>query len=153
VTAAPIRDVPLPGAGTKHAELVAFRVSEHDPRLLSLPNICSRGAKHEKAFDLQILVVGPEVEVKPVLGLLTVGDMGEQEPGKAICGWSDLELVRVVVDDHPPEGFSPPVPEYHRVPCIDNRLLPFEAHDAIVETTREAGRTTFASDGSSESAP
>jgi hypothetical protein len=111
IGAASAAKVALPGAGPENAELVAFRVSEHDPRRFSLPNIGSRGAKHEKSFDLQISVVGPEVEVKPVLGLLPVGDMGEQEPGKAICGWSDLELVRVIVDDNPPESFSPPVPE------------------------------------------
>jgi hypothetical protein len=140
------RDVRLPGP--EYAELVTFRVGEHDPRLLSLPNVRSRGAKHQKSFDLHISVVGPEVEMKPVLRLLALGDGNEQEARKAIRGWSDLELVRVVVDDHPPESVSPPAPKYKRVSCIDNRLLPLEGHDAIVDTTREAGCTTSASEGS-----
>jgi hypothetical protein len=74
-----------------------------------LPDIRSRGTKQEKSFDLQISVLGAEVEVQPVLGLLAVGDLGEEEPWKAIYGGPDLELVRVVVDDDPPESFSPPV--------------------------------------------
>jgi hypothetical protein len=126
--------MPLCSAGPEYAELVAFRISKHNPRLLSLPDVHSRRAEHEQSFDLHISVVGPEVEVKPVLGLLTLGNTSEQKAGKAIRGWSDLELVRVVVDDNPPESFSPPVPQYDRVPCIHNRLLPLETHDAIVET-------------------
>jgi hypothetical protein len=65
-----------------------------------------------------------------------LGDTHGQEPRKTICSGSDLELIGVVVDDNPAERLSPPVAERARVPCVDDRLLPLEAHDSIVETGR-----------------
>jgi hypothetical protein len=56
--------------------------------------------------------------------------------GKAILGGTDLKLVGVVVDDYPAERFSPPLPERARVACIDDRLLPDQGHNLIVEAER-----------------
>ena len=120
----------LGSAGAEHAELVALRVSKDDPRLLGLTNVRPRGAKREKSSDLRISVVGSEVEVKPVLRLLALRNRNEQEAGKAIHSWPDLELFRVVVDHDPPERLSPPPPQCERVECVDDRLLPLQAHDA-----------------------
>jgi hypothetical protein len=45
---------------------------------------------------------------------------------------------RVVVDDDPPERLSSPVAERAGVACVDNRLLPFEAHGLIAERCAHA---------------
>ena len=50
-----------------------------------------------------------------------------------VRGWSDLELVGVVVHDYPPESLSPPESEGTRVARINDRLLPLEAHEPIVK--------------------
>jgi len=47
---------------------------------------------------------------------------------------SNFELVGVVADDYPAERLLPPPPEASRMPCIDDCLLPLEAHEAIIET-------------------
>ena len=74
--------------------------------------------------------------MKSVLGGLLIWDRHEQEAGKAILGGTDLKLVGVVVDDYPAERFSPPLPERARVACIDDRLLPDQGHNLIVEAER-----------------
>ena len=74
--------------------------------------------------------------MKSVLGVLLFWDRHEQEAGKAILGGTDLKLVGVVVDDYPAERFSPPLPERARVACIDDRLLPDQGHNLIVEAER-----------------
>ena len=52
------------GQGAEDAELVAFRVGEHDPRLVALADVGTGGAEVEQAGDGGIPVDGPEVEVQ-----------------------------------------------------------------------------------------
>lgn len=60
-------------------------------------------------------------------------DGDEEESRQTIRSGSNLELVGVVADDYSAERRLPPHPEAARIPCIDDCLLPLEAHEAIVE--------------------
>ena len=124
----------LRGARSEYAELVSLRVGENNPRLLALPDVRSRGAKRNQPFDLNVSVVWPEVEVQPILDRLRLRDGDEEESRQTIHSGSNLELVGVVVDDHPAERFPPPPPEAARISCTDDCLFPLEAHESIVET-------------------
>ena len=119
---------------SEHTELVALRIGEHDPRLLALSDVRSRRAERKQPLDLDVSVVWPEVEVQPILDRLRLRDLDEEESRQAIRSGSNLELVGIVVDDHPAERLPPPPPEAARMPCIDDCLFPLEAHESIVET-------------------
>jgi hypothetical protein len=129
----------LRSARFEHAELVSLGVGEHNPRLLALPDVHSGGTQPTESLYFGVSVVWPEVEVQPILDRLLRGDTHEQEPRKTISSWSDLELLGVVVDDNPAERLSPPVAERAWVSCVNDHLLPLEAHDSIVETARSGG--------------
>ena len=127
---------PNPGsarARSEYTELIAFGIGEHNPRPLALSDVRSRGAERKQPFDLNVSVVWPEVEVQPILDRLRLRDGEEEESRQTIRSGSNLELVGVVVDDYPAERLPPPPPEAARVPCIDDCLLPLEAHESIVE--------------------
>ena len=107
--------------------------AKNNPGLLALSNVRSRGSECEQSLDLGVSVVGSEVEVQAILRRLRLRDGHEKESRKPIRGGSDLELVGVVVHDNPAERVSPPESEGTRVARIDDRLLPLEAHNAIVD--------------------
>ena len=65
----------------EHTELVAFRVAQDDPCLLTLADVDASGAEVEEASHGRIPVVGPEVEVETVLERLRLRDAGEQQSG------------------------------------------------------------------------
>ena len=121
-------------ARSEHAELISLGIGEHDPRPLALSDVGRRGAKRKQPFDLNVSVVWPEVEVQPILDRLRLGDGDEEESRQTIRSGSNLELVGVVVDDYPTERIPPPPPEAVRIACIDDCLLPLEAHESIVGT-------------------
>ena len=73
-----------------------------------MADVDPRGSEVEQAVDLFGVVVRPEVEVKAVLGRLGLVDRNEEQSGKPVGRRSDLELLRVVVHDHPAERFPPP---------------------------------------------
>src|SRR4051812_49254615 len=123
-------------ARSEHAELIALRIGEHDPRMVALSQVRPRRAECKQPLDFDVSVVWPEVEVQAILDRLRLRDGGEEEPRQTIRGGSNLELVGVVADDDPTERLPPPPSEAARIACIDDRLLPLEAHDSIVETQR-----------------
>ena len=110
------------------AELVAFRVGEHDPRHVTLADVDSGGAVLEQPGDLGGLIVGAEVEMQSVLGRLVTGGAEEQDPGHLVGCGTDLEDGWIVVDDDPAECVSPPAPERSGVDRLDHDLFPFECH-------------------------
>jgi hypothetical protein len=120
-------------ARSKYTELIALGIGEHNPRPLALSDVRSRGAERKQPLDLNVSVVWPEVEVQPILNRLRLREGDEEESRQTIRSGSNLELVGVVADDYPAERLLPPPPEAARIPCIDDCLLPLEAHEAIVE--------------------
>ena len=120
-------------ARSEYAELVALRVRKNNPGLLALSYVRSRGSQREQSLDLGVSVVRSEVEVQAILRRLRLRDGHEKEPRNPIRGGSDLESVGVVVHDNRAERVSPPESEGTRVAPIDDRLLPLEAHEPIVE--------------------
>ncbi len=143
-------------ARSEYTELIALGIGEHDPRRpLALSDVRSRGAERKQPFDLNVSVVWPEVEVQPILDRLRLRDGDEEESRQTIRSGSNLELVGVVVEDYPAERLPPPPPEAARVPCIDDCLLPREAHESIVEaaepTCPETPARWRACDGNVES--
>ena len=103
-----------------------------------MPNVRSRGSEREQSVDLGISVVWAKVEVQPILGGLLLWNRHEQESRETIRSRSDLELIRIVVDDNPIERRSPPSPEGAGVACSDDRLFPLEGHWTSVEEPRPA---------------
>lgn len=127
-----------PSAGSvrsrpEYAELIALRVLKHNPGLLPLPNVRSRSSERKQSVDLGISVVWAKIEVQPVLGGLLFWNWYEQESRKTIRSRSDLELIRIVVDDNPIERRAPPSPKGAGVACFDDRLFPLEGHWMSVE--------------------
>src|SRR3954467_15068747 len=78
---------------TEHAELVALRIRQHHPLLVTLPYARVPRPQGEESGDLGLLVVGAEVEVQPVLQGLLLGHRCEQQPRKAVGGGPDLVVV------------------------------------------------------------
>src|SRR5207248_10608510 len=54
----------------EHAELIALRIGEHDPRLLTLSHVRSRRAECKQPLDLGVSVIWPEVEGQAILDRL-----------------------------------------------------------------------------------
>jgi hypothetical protein len=75
-----------------------------------LSYVGSYGSQREQSLDLGVSVVRPKVEVQPILERLLLWDGHEQESTKTIRSRSDLELIRISVDDNPTERLSPPTP-------------------------------------------
>lgn len=125
-------------ARSEDAELIALRIVQHNPGLLALPDVRSRGPQRKQPFDLNVSVVWPEVEVQPILHRLRLRDRDEEEPRQTIRSRSDLELVWVIVDNHPAQRVTPPPAEGAWVTRIHDRLLPLEAHASILETAQPA---------------
>ena len=95
----------------EYAELVAFGVGEYNPRLFTLTDVCSCRAERG-AVDLACSrsSVGSRGAADSWWTSFVLG-RHEQEARKAICNGTDLELVGVVVDDHPAKRLAPPAPE------------------------------------------
>jgi hypothetical protein len=92
-------------------------------------------SKSNKPFDLGILVIWPEVEVKPVLARLGLWHLNEQKSRKATLALSYLELVGLVVDHNPAERFLPPAAKRHGIFCVNVYLLPFKPHGLSISGT------------------
>jgi hypothetical protein len=139
-------------ARSEYAELVALRVAKNNPGLVALSYIRSRGSQREQSLDLGVSVVRSKVEMQPILRRLRLRHRYKKKSRKPIGGRSDLELRWVVVHDNPAERVSPPASEGTRVARINDRLLPLEAHESIVETAWPGGLSRAASGPGSQHA-
>jgi hypothetical protein len=116
----------------QHAELVALRVGEHYPGLLALSDVDPLRAEADEALDLRVTVIWAEVKVQPVLHYLSLRDSDEQQPRAPIGHRTDLELLGIVVHDHPAERVQPPAAEGSGIARVDDDLFPLDAHPESV---------------------
>jgi hypothetical protein len=89
---------------TEHAELVALGIGEDDPGFLALADVSMCGAEFEKTSHLAPLIVGAKVEMESVLDRLALRHSNEQQTRESVRLRSNLEVVWIVVDDHPAQG-------------------------------------------------
>ena len=68
----------------QNAELVALGVGQDHPGLVALPDVGTRRPELKQALDLALLIVGPKIDVEPVLGQLGLGAPGQREDRE--CG-------------------------------------------------------------------
>jgi hypothetical protein len=101
----------------------------------TLADIGVRRSKSNKPLDLGILVIWPEVQVKPIFARLGLWHRNEQKSRKAIFAWSYLELVGIVVDRDPAERFLPPAAKRYGIFRVNVYLLPLETHVLSIEGT------------------
>lgn len=127
---------PLMPSLAKDAELVAFGVGQHDPGTIPLADVYPPCAMSDQPSHLGVLVIGPEVEVQPALGLLALIEPDEVQPRHAIRLRADLELVSRGVDDNPAQGIGPPPPQGHWIQRVDDYLFPFQGHRENLDLPR-----------------
>jgi Transposase IS116/IS110/IS902 family len=101
----------LTSPSLQHAELVALRIRKHHPGHRSLPDVDATSTCSKESVDLGLLVVGPEVQVQPVLGLLRLRDLDKDQSGEPMRRGTDLELLCRVVQHNPAQGICPPSSE------------------------------------------
>src|SRR5262249_44486594 len=115
-------------SGLEDTKLVAFRISEDDPRLLALADVGAGGPEAKEAIHRGVPVVGPEVEVQTVLECLRFRNTSKQKSGQSVRCGPNLELLLIVVDDDPLQSGRPPASEPHRVGGVHDDLLPLQRH-------------------------
>ena len=79
-------------SGRQHIEFVALGVRKDHPGRGALPTIDATRSHAQDPFDLGLLVIGPEVKVKPDRGLLGFRDRHKDQPGQQVRRRTDLEL-------------------------------------------------------------
>jgi hypothetical protein len=67
------------GKWRENAELVSFRIGEHDPAHVPLPDLRTSRAEGEDALDLSLLILRAEVEVESILDDLAIRNLHEQD--------------------------------------------------------------------------
>jgi hypothetical protein len=120
-----------------------LRVCQHHPRGRALPNVCPASSRAEKPLDLSLLIERPEVQVKPVLGVLGFWYRDKDQPGQPVCRWTDLKFVRRVVNDDPAQRVCPPPPKATRVRGVYDDLLPFQVHRPTLRPGAVLGRVSL----------
>jgi hypothetical protein len=68
----------------KDTELIAFGICHDNPRSATLADVDTLRAMSLKASHLGVLVIRPEVEMRPALGLLALIEPDEFQPRQAI---------------------------------------------------------------------
>ena len=74
----------LRSASREHAELIALRIRQHNPGHRTLPDVDATGTYDQEPVNLDPLVRGTEVQVQPILGLLSRRDWCEDHAGQAV---------------------------------------------------------------------
>lgn len=97
-----------------------------------MPYIDPARTKPHETLDLDIAIVGPKIDVQPVLDGFGFGRQNEQQPGCLVGLWLNLERVWVVVHDDPTQCSAPPTSKVGWSDRANNHLLPREAHPANV---------------------
>ena len=116
------------------AELVAFRVCQHNPGLISLSDINTLRAMRNQPSHLGGLVIRSEVEMQSALSALALIKPHEIESRQPIRLGADLELVGGGVDDDPAKRVGPPLPQGRRIYRMNNYLFPLQRHSPRVLT-------------------
>jgi hypothetical protein len=119
-----------PNPSTKDAELIAFRVGEHHPGGVPLPDIGPPSTEGKETIDFCGLIDRTEVRMESVLACLLLPNRHEQQARHPIRRRPDLELIRGVAHDNPAQGLGPPSTQRGRIVSVDDDLLPNEIHVA-----------------------
>jgi hypothetical protein len=119
-----------PNPSTKDAELIAFRVGEHHPRRVTLPDSGPPSTEGKQAFDFCALIDRTEVGMESVLACLLLRNRHEQQARHSIRSRPDLELVLGIAHDNPAQRLGPPSTKRDRIVSVDDDLLPNEIHVA-----------------------
>ena len=64
----------------EHAELVSFRVDQHDPCHVTLSDIGADRAESLQPIDFRSLVLGTKVEMQAILRHLRLVEVNEEQP-------------------------------------------------------------------------
>jgi len=67
--------------GAEYAELVAFGIRKDDPWLLTLTYVNTRSSEGEHPLHLTILIIGPKIQMEPVLRSLRLRN-GDKEQSR-----------------------------------------------------------------------
>lgn len=128
----------LRGEWRQDAELVAFGVGQHRPsHIVTLADLRRPSPQTYQTIHRGRLVRGAQIEMKPVLCRLVIGDLDEQEVGGHVnfhtaVGWFDDRLVIVLVSDPPAQRFGPEASERRAVVRVDDKTLNAYAHGATI---------------------
>lgn len=125
------------GRRTQDAELVAFRVGEHDPRYGPLAHVRGPGTQTDQSLHLGIVgaVYGPQVEMQAILDRLAFGNSDKDKRRNAaspsdlfgqvsrlLLPSRDLDLSLLGAYDVIPKRRGPERRLRDRVAAIDNDL-------------------------------
>ena len=71
----------------QNAELVTFRICQHHPRNIALPNVNTGRSQCDESLHLGGLIVRTKIDMEAILALLGFVDWQEQDPGsRSGCG-------------------------------------------------------------------
>lgn len=131
------------------AEFVAFRISEHCPRLVaSLTDIDGSCPEGDEALDLRLAFAGADVEARveiemhPVLHNLLVGAGHEADADGSIVGRTDDDLPLAFGQDGPAEHLAPEPGQSGKIAGIDDDVVEGYRHSLILLHRCPAARTS-----------
>lgn len=138
-------------ASTKDAKLISLWIGKHHPTDVALTHADSLGAERDKPSYRGLLFIRPQVDMKPVLGALTLVDCDEKQPRPDLRIRPDLELLGGIMDDCPVQGSCPPAPKGLRIFGVYDDLFPRECHPGslgveVAKLDRSPGRASSVTD-------
>jgi hypothetical protein len=112
------------GKWSENAELVSFRIGEHDPADVALPDIRPSRAEGEDALDIRLLILRAEVEVEAILDDLVIRNLPEKDVRRDVdlaapLGWLDDVLLVALKGDAPSQNLRPEASEALAVGGVD----------------------------------
>jgi hypothetical protein len=122
--------VRLRASRAQHAELVALGIGQHDPAHVALTDVDPGGPELEDALDLLILIPVPraEVQVKPVLDGLGLGDGEEVDAGRRPIGRLERDDLAIFLGDLVAQDRGPELREPPGVRAVDRNLSELAGH-------------------------
>ena len=127
------------GKWRKNAELVPFRIGEHDPAHVPLTDLRSSRAEGEDALDLRLLILRAEVEVESILDHLAIRNLHEKDVRRDVdltapLGWLDGVLPVALKGDTPPESLRPEACEALAVGGVHDYALDPDVHAPTISS-------------------
>ena len=137
---AAVPNCPMQRRWSENAELVSFRIGEHDPAHVELSHICPSRAEGEDALDLRLLVLRAEIEVEPILDDLAIWNLPEEDLRRdvdlaASLGRLDDVLLVALEGDAPSQSLRPEACETLAIGAVDNNGLNPDVHEPTIRGT------------------
>jgi hypothetical protein len=127
----------IPG---RRGGVVAFGILKHDPGdVVALAEVGPAGAQSEQPLDRAGLVVGGEVEVKPVLAGLRVRHRYEAQARLDVLVRCDVDLVVRLVHHPPAKRLCPPTAQAPVIAAVDDLAVPANRHRIPAPHVPDAG--------------